>query len=86
MNFIMDPVIPKSLDGLVAGLTYKNYPLTIKYIIKENTFSPKQILINSSSINFVYEKNIYRQGGAVIDISQLESNLSKLNNDIVIVL
>jgi len=85
-NTIIDPVISKSLNGFMASIDYMGYPLKLRYIIKENCFSPETIIINGKSIEFTHEENKYRSGGAVIRTVHLLSLLNKLENNIEIVL
>jgi cellobiose phosphorylase len=79
-NIIIDPVIPHSMDGLSASLNFKGYPVTFVYTIKESSFGPKAISINSKGIKFMYEENKYRQGGAVIPADQFLAMLNQQDN------
>ena len=83
---IIDPVIPKSLDGLSASLEYKGYPVTLNFSIKENVYHPKTIRVNGKEITFSYEKNQYRKGGALLDTKSLLGLLNKESNKMEILL
>lgn len=83
---IIDPVIPKSMDGLSASLDYKGFPLTVSFYVKEETYHPKKISVNGNIIRFNYEDNQYRKGGAVIDINEFLVLLNKEKNEIKITL
>ena len=85
-SIILDPVLPRSMDGLSASLKLKNHKITLRYQVKENCFSPKTILINSKQVNFTYEDNKYRQGGAVIKSELFFGLLDQPDNRIEIIL
>jgi cellobiose phosphorylase len=81
-NTIIDPVIPKSLDGFSASLNYKGYPLILNFSIKEDEFHPKTIRVNEKPIDFKYEDNKYRKGGALLDTEKFLNLLTKEENRI----
>ncbi len=83
-DIVLDPVIPKSMDGLVASIDFKGHRITLKYTVNENCFSPKAISINGNILTFQYQENKYRQGGAVIPMEQFMSLLTKPENTIEI--
>ena len=79
-NTVIDPVIAHSLTGLSASIAYMGHSLTLKYVVKENTYNPKRILVNGKTIDFTYEDNKYRLGGAVIATEQLLTVLNQKDN------
>ncbi len=83
-NIIIDPVIPHSLDGLSASLDFLGHPVTFIYAVKENSFSPKTIIINGKPVRFACEDNKYRLGGAVIPTDQFLAMLNMQNNTVEI--
>lgn len=83
---IIDPVIPKALDGLSASLVYSGYPLNLNFSLKKETCHPKTIHINGKAINFTYEDNQYRKGGAEIETKKFLELLTQEENTIDIVL
>ena len=83
---IIDPVMPKSMDGLSASLTLMGHPVTFRYAVKEGNFGPTAIRVNGTPIQFSHEKNIYRKGGAVIPAGQFSAILDKLENTIEVTL
>jgi cellobiose phosphorylase len=85
-NIIVDPVIPHSLDGLTVSMNFIGHPVTINYAIKESSFGPKAISINGKPVNFTYETDKYRQGGAVIPVNQFLAMLDQQDNTIEILL
>lgn len=81
-NVIIDPVMPKSLNGLSVFLNFKGYPLTINYSVIFDNFSPKVIIVNGERIQFNYEENKYRKGGAVVPVDDFLKLLNKQENTI----
>ena len=79
-NIILDPVLPFSLDGLSASINLLGNQVTLKYAVKEGSFCPKAILINGKAIQFIYQENKYRQGGAVMNAERFLALLSLQNN------
>jgi 1,2-beta-oligoglucan phosphorylase len=63
---ILDPVMPKSLDGLSASLRWMGKRLKLTYAVKDRGFAPSSVLVNGVPISFTREENIYRKGGAII--------------------
>ncbi|MEI7499020.1 MAG: amylo-alpha-1,6-glucosidase [Bacteroidota bacterium] len=83
-NVIVDPVIPLSLDGFSASITFMSHPVTFFYSVKESNFSPKTISINGKPIRFTFECNKYRLGGAVIPSNQFLAMLNQQENTVEI--
>lgn len=68
-NVVVDPVIPRSMDGLVASLTFMGHPVTFRYAVKENCYSPKAIAIDGKPLPLSHEVNKYRLGGAIVPVN-----------------
>jgi cellobiose phosphorylase len=83
-NIIIDPVLPFSMNLLYASMDFMGYPVSFHYTVKENNFNPKAISINGKVVNFTYEENQYRPGGAVIPKEQFLSMLNQKENLVVI--
>lgn len=79
-NTVIDPVIPKSLDGLSASINYKGFPLTFNFSIRNEELSPKVITVNGKNVDFEYDKNQYRKGGAVISTNKFLTLLTEQEN------
>ena len=84
-NFIIDPVMPQSFDGLSVRKDFMGYPVIFSYKIIYGNFSPDAVFINGKAISFQCEQNIYRKGGAVITLQQFLSLLN-MNENIVEIL
>jgi cellobiose phosphorylase len=83
---IIDPVMPVSMDGFSASMDILGHPVTFRYSVKENSFSPKSILINGTPVEFAIEENKYRPGGAVIPIEQFLAKLNQQENIVEILI
>lgn len=81
---VIDPVMPKSLDGLSACITLKGIRTTFIYRVKEEEYCPKAILINGKALPFGREENLYRAGGAVISLADFFSSLNRSHNVVVV--
>ncbi len=81
---IFDPVIPKSMNGLMASLDFKGFPLTLIYNVNKKEFSPESISVNGQSVAFSREENNYRSGGAKIELNDFLKLLKKDNNIVLI--
>jgi len=79
-KIIVDPVLPHSLDGLSASLDLLDHAVTFNYVVNEGNFSPKVVSINGKAIQFKYEENQYRNGGAVISRGQFLAMLDRQEN------
>jgi cellobiose phosphorylase len=79
-EIIVDPVMPRSLDGFSASLDLLGHRVTWKYLVKEGNFSPKAISINGRAVAFTYDANRYRPGGAVISFRDFFSLLRTQEN------
>ena len=83
---VIDPVLTKKMDGLIAHYIHKNHKFVFEYHVKEGNFHPKAILINGHKVDFTIEENPYRTGGAVIPIEVFEKNLNDKLNTVAITL
>jgi hypothetical protein len=54
--------------------------VTWNYAVKEGNFSPRAVSINGKAVQFTYEENKYRLGGAVISAEQFLSMLDRQEN------
>jgi len=79
-NTIIDPVIPYSMDGLIATIDYMAHAVTLKYSVKKGNFKPKAIQVNGKALNFAHDENKYRKGGASIPTDQFLKMLDMQEN------
>jgi cellobiose phosphorylase len=81
---VIDPVMPKSFDGLAAQIKFLGNDLNLTYNVKVNGYSPTSIIINGKQIVFTLEENQYRLGGAVISKDVFLDLLNRATNEIII--
>lgn len=79
-KLIVDPVIPRSMDGLAASMDLLGHPVTFRYSVKFNCHSPESITINGKEVPFTLEQNKYRSGGAVIPVDSFLARLDRKDN------
>jgi cellobiose phosphorylase len=84
-DIVIDPVLPKSLDGLISHFTYngKNMRFTFN-IAKDGPYSVKEVLVNNIQATLTYEDNPYRQGGVRISGKEWKQLLTHTDNNIKI--
>lgn len=83
---LLDPVVPKSLDGLEASMLMAGFPVKFAFHVKEDCFHPKKVVINNQSMEFEIAKSKYRKGGAVISKNHFLAALNEKENTIEIFL
>lgn len=85
-NVIIDPVMPYSLDGLSVSMDFMGRPVTFRYSVKEDNFSPKNLTINDEKIHFIIEENKYRKGGAVIPADEFFAMMGQGENVVEVII
>ena len=70
-DIIFDPVLPPGLDGLVAEITLRGYPVTLSFRILRGTHSPAYITVNGRRLAGTTAPNPYRKGGLRVATDQL---------------
>jgi len=70
-TLVVDPVIPKALDGLSAGLELAGKPVTVVYRIGATGHGPTALILNGTALPFEREANPYRTGGAAVSMEAL---------------
>lgn len=81
---ILDPVLPKNLNGLSVDINYSGFPVKFIFHISDSNFGPKAININGKGIKFSYEDNKYRLGGAVVPSETFRLMLNLQSNTVEI--
>jgi CRISPR-associated protein Csx3 len=71
-DVVFDPVLPRSLDGLVARLRLHNRPVAIRYRVAGAVRGPSRIRINGAPVPLeTREDNPYRPGGWRVPAAKL---------------
>jgi cellobiose phosphorylase len=72
---VIDPVIPKVLDGLRADVGLAGKPVTVVYRVAKFGFGPSALTLNGDPLPFEREPNSYRVGGAKVPMALLTNRL-----------
>ncbi len=83
-QFIIDPVLPLSLDGLRATIEVAGMPIKIVYAIRERGYGPTALTLNGAALAFEAESNPYRAGGAIVPMEVLRAQLVAGGNTLVV--
>jgi cellobiose phosphorylase len=71
----VDPVLPRSLDGLCAGVELDGRAVEVSYHVGARGHGPRALVLNGAPLRFAREVNPYREGGAVVPIEELRERL-----------
>jgi cellobiose phosphorylase len=80
----IDPVIPRALDGLRAGIEIGGSAVEVEYRIRELGHGPTALWLNGRPLAFESEPNPYRAGGAQLSLETLRDGLVAGSNRLVI--
>jgi cellobiose phosphorylase len=86
-EIVFDPVLPRTLDGLVAETTLCGRPVELRYRVREGNFAPCSVTVNGAHCAVSRrESNPYRAGGVRIAQTDLLAHLHETDNLIEIAL
>jgi cellobiose phosphorylase len=75
-QLILDPVLPRSLDGLTATVPWENHTLTVSFNVKGGTHTPRAISLNGTALHASgFSENPYRTGGWLLDVASFRQLL-----------
>jgi CRISPR-associated protein Csx3 len=78
---IFDPVLPRSLNGLVAQATLAGRPVEVRYSVRKASFAPRSVSINGVTLPGTgRESNPYREGGLSFDEAAVKAPLKAEGN------
>jgi cellobiose phosphorylase len=84
-DVIFDPVLPRSLNGLIATTTLMGRAVELVYSVKSGTSAPQAITVNGARLTSVTrENNPYRSGGLRVAGKELVALLASEGNRIEI--
>jgi CRISPR-associated protein Csx3 len=76
-DVVFDPVLPRSLDGMVARLRLCGRTVDVRYHVRERAFGPSRIAVNSVPLALaVRDGNPYRPGGYRVPATALSGLLN----------
>jgi cellobiose phosphorylase len=70
-RLLIDPVLPRALDGLRARLPIAGRDVEVEYRIRERGHGPTRLRLNGRELEFTREPNPYRSGGAEVALDAL---------------
>jgi 1,2-beta-oligoglucan phosphorylase len=77
---VVDPVIPKALDGLCADIELAGKPVQVVYRVAASGSGPTALTLNGTALPFEREANPYRTGGAAVPMAALRPLLTAAAN------
>jgi CRISPR-associated protein Csx3 len=71
-DLVLDPVLPKCLDGLRVGTVIDGKDVEVTYHVVDSTCSPKRVVLNGRDVGDLrHEPNPYKPGGAILALDGL---------------
>jgi cellobiose phosphorylase len=80
----VDPVLPRSLDGLRATAEIAGQPLDVCYRVAARGFGPKALRLNGAELPFTRVENRYREGGARVAMEVLRERMRDGANSLLV--
>ena len=81
---VLDPVIPKALDGLRAEVELAGKHVSVEYRTEKLGYGPTAITLNGAPLPFEREVNTYRTGGAAVSLAAVSERLTDAANTLQI--
>jgi cellobiose phosphorylase len=81
---VLDPVIPKSLDGLRVELEWEGHAMEITYRIQDGGCGPKGVKLNGADLPYTRGANPYRAGAAEIPMGAVRERLKGGTNRLTV--
>ena len=83
-TIILDPVIPKALNGLRAEIELAGKKVRVEYRIENRGCGPTAIILNGAPLPFEREANPYRSGAAAVPMAAVNEQLEEAENTLEI--
>jgi cellobiose phosphorylase len=80
----LDPVLPRSLDGLRATAEIAGRPVGVRYRVGELGFGPTALRLNGAGLPFARAENPYRVGGVRVAMGALRERLRDGANELLV--
>jgi CRISPR-associated protein Csx3 len=78
---VLDPVLPRSLDGFEVQMPWRDRLLTIRFSVKAREHTPQSATLNGTPLApLALSTNPYRSGGWLLDAAHFDSLLKKGEN------
>ena len=83
-ELVLDPVIPKPLDGLRVEFEWEGHSMKITYRIQDGGCGPKGVKLNGADLPYTRGANPYRMGAAEIPMSAVRQRLTAGTNRLTV--
>jgi cellobiose phosphorylase len=83
-ELVVDPVLPRALDGLRAVVSIDGTPVEVHYRVGAQGFAPRTLHLNGAELAFERAENPYRAGGARVAMTALRERLRAGANTLVV--
>jgi cellobiose phosphorylase len=81
-SLCIDPVLPRSLDGLEARLTLPGRAVVVHYRVGARGHGPVAITCNGRSMALDREAHPYRTGGVVLPLHELRDGENRIHIEV----
>jgi 1,2-beta-oligoglucan phosphorylase len=81
---VLDPVIPKALDGLRADVELAGEQVSVVYRTEMLGYGPTSVTLNGTALPFDREANPYRAGGVEVSMAAVRERLTDAANTLQI--
>ena len=81
---VIDPVIPRSLNGMKVTMEWDGALMDVTYHIKGAGFGPSAVSLNGSDLPFTRSANPYRTGAAEIPMGAVRERLTAGTNRLTV--
>ena len=78
----IDPVLPRSLDGLEAGVTLQGRAVVVRYRVGPRGHGPLAIACNGRVVALDREDHPYRTGGVVMPLHALRDGENRIEVEV----
>ena len=83
-TLVMDPVIPKALDGLGVEMDWRGRRMELTYRIEGKGCGPKGVKLNGADLPWTRGPNPYRRGAAEIPMAAVRDRLTSGTNRLTV--
>jgi CRISPR-associated protein Csx3 len=84
-DVVLDPVLPRRLDGLIAQLRLLERTVEVRYRVRDASAGPSDIVVNGARLSLATrDRNPYRVGGWRVPAGELAARLGPERNVIEI--
>jgi cellobiose phosphorylase len=81
---VIDPVLPRSLDGLVARFELAGREVELSYRVGVRGCGPTALVLDGRPLAFERQENPYRMGGAAVSMEALRERLTPEGSRLVV--